>query len=818
MFKNIFKTAIRSFWKTKTISLINVLGLSLGIAICIIIALFLFNELSFDKHHANADRIYRIKSDIIFGGNNFKMIQCPAPMAEALPLEFPEVEAAVHFRSQGSFLVKRLDENIKEHNVIYAGKDFFKIFTVPVLEGNPEGALEEPNTMAISKKTADKFFPNESAVGKSLILDNKNDYKITAVYEDMPENSHFHFDLILATAGLEEAQSTFWLSNNFPTYVLLHEGADPSAVDEKLKQLIQTHVAPALSQVLGDDFTMENFQSSGNKIAYSLQPMLDIHLHSNLQGEFEPNFSISYIYMFSAVAVFILLIACINFMNLSTARSSSRAKEVGVRKALGSGKRDLMWQFLTETFLMSLFSFVIALLLASLLLPFFNDLAGRTLQIPLTNGLFYLSLLGGALIVGLLAGIYPSFFLSAFEPIKVLKGNLTGGMKSGSVRSTLVVFQFAVSIILIIATVSVFSQLNYIQKKELGFNKNQVIMVEDIYALGEQAQSFKDEIVQSSLVDVGTFSGFLPVSGTWRSDNPWWVEGRDPKQQENLVSIQNWSVDFDYVNTLGMKIIAGRDFSREFPSDSSAVILNETALKNFNLEGDPIGQRIVSFSGNPTEGMSQNDLGYKTIVGIVENFHFESLKENISAVMIFPSSKPQGFASFRFNAKDTKDVIDLVESKWKEIAPGQPFNYSFLDDKFGDMYKAESRMGKVFASFTIIAIFIACLGLFALTAYTAERRRKEIGIRKALGATVGGIVFLLSKEFTKLVLIAFVFAAPLAWYGMSQWLEDYQFRIDLGWEIFLFSALGVLLVAWGVMGVQSIRAAMTNPVDSLKSE
>lgn len=644
MFKNIFKTAIRSFWKTKTISLINVLGLSLGIAICIIIALFLFNELSYDKHHAHAGRIYRIKSEIIFGGNNFNMIQCPAPMAEALPLEFPEVEAAVHFRQQGSFLVKRLDENIRENNVIYAGKDFFKIFTVPVLEGNPEDALEEPNTMAISKKTADKFFPNESAVGKSLTLDNKTDYKITAVYEDMPENSHFHFDLILATAGLEEAQSTFWLSNNFPTYILLHEGADPSAVDEKLKQLIQTHVAPALSQVLGDDFTMENFQSSGNKIAYSLQPMLDIHLQSNLQGEFEPNFSISYIYMFSAVAVFILLIACINFMNLSTARSSSRAKEVGVRKALGSGKSDLMWQFLCETFLMSLFSFVIALLLASLLLPFFNDLAGRKLEFPITNGLFYLSLLGGALLVGLLAGIYPSFFLSAFEPIKVLKGNLTGGMKSGSVRSTLVVFQFAVSIILIIATVSVFSQLNYIQKKELGFNKNQVIMVEDIYALGDQAQSFKDEIMQSSMVDVGTFSGFLPVSGTWRSDNPWWVEGRDPKQQENLVSIQNWSVDFDYVNALGMKIITGRDFSSDYPSDSNAVILNETALKNFNLEEDPIGQRIVTFSGNPSEGFDQNDLEYKTIVGIVENFHFESLKENISAVMIFPSKRPQGFA------------------------------------------------------------------------------------------------------------------------------------------------------------------------------
>ena len=819
MLKNILITAFRSFWKTKTISSINVLGLSLGVALCIIISLFLVNELSYDRHFAHSDRIYRVTSEIIFGGKHMNMTYVPAPMADALPSEFPEVEAAVHFRQRGSFLVKKGEEdNIKEHDVVYAGKDFFKVFDLPVLEGQAETALQEPNTMAISKAMAVKYFPGEEAVGKILRLDNRTDFKVTAVYEDLAANSHFHFDLILAAAGLEEAQSPFWLSNNFQTYLLLREGADPKALDGKLKHLTRTHVAPALAQVLGSDFTLENFQATGNKIEYALQPLLDIHLLSELEGEFDPNFNISYIYMFSSVAVFILLLACINFMNLSTARSSTRAKEVGVRKALGSGKANLRWQFLTETFLLSAMSFVVAVFIASLLLPFFNDLSGRSLAVPFASVWFYGSLLVGAMIVGLLAGVYPSFFLSAFEPIKVLKGNLSGGLGSGTVRSSLVVFQFAVSIILIIATVAVYSQLSYIQEKDLGFNKEQVIMVEDIYTLGAQAQSFKDAIVQNSLVEKGTFSGYLPVSGTWRNDNPWWSEGKDPKQQENLVSLQNWTVDFDYISTLGMKIIEGRDFSVDFPSDSNAVILNETAVHNFGFEGNPLGQRIATFDGNPTDGFDQNKLEFKTVVGIVGNFHFESLKENIGPVMMFPSNRPQGLASFRFSAANTKNVVDLVESKWKEIAPGQPFNYSFLDEKFGEMYKAETRVGKVFAAFTVFAIFIACLGLFALTAFTAEQRKKEIGIRKALGASVTGIVYLLSSEFTKLVLIAFVLAVPLAWYGMSQWLNDYQYRIDLGWEIFGFSALAVLLVAWIVMGFQSIRAATSNPVDSLRSE
>lgn len=818
MIRNYLTIALRNLRKHKFYSFINILGLSVGVAVCLIISLFVVNELSYDKHHENAQRIYRIKSDIIFGGNHWNMTFAPAPMAAALPLEFPEVEAAVHFRQRGSYLVKREADNIKENNVIWAGKDFFKIFTVPILEGNPEGVLDKPNTMAISQKMAKKFFPDESALDQSLMLDNQWPFKITAVFEDMPVNSHFHFDLILSIEGLDEAKNPFWLSNNFQTYLLLQEGADPKALEAKFPHMVQTHITPALQQVMGDDFTMEQFTSTGNKIEYSLQPLLDIHLKSDLYGEFEPNFSITYVYMFVAIALFILFIACINFMNLSTARSANRAKEVGIRKVMGSYRTHLVRQFLTESVLLSILSFSIALGLAYLLLPLFNDLSGRALTIPFDSLAFYVVLLLAALFTGVLAGVYPSFFLSAFKPVNVLKGNIALGMKSGFIRSSLVVFQFAISIILIIATVAVFSQLNFIQNKKIGFNKEQLIMVEDAYALGAQRQAYKNEILNNSMIVSGTFSGFLPVSGTWRSDNPWWAEGKDPRQQENLVSIQNWSVDYDYIKTLGMNIKEGRDLSVEFPSDSSAVILNETAVRNFNFDGDPIGKKIVTFGGEDSSDLSPDKLEYRTVVGVVENFHYESLKENIGALMIFLNKRPQGYLTLRFQSQDTKAVIELLESKWKEMAPDQPFTYSFLDDNFGKMYAAETRLGKVFAVFAAFAIIIACLGLFALTAFTAEQRTKEIGIRKVLGASVGSIVILLSKEFTRLVFISFVLAAPVAWWAVNKWLEDYQYKIQLGWMIFVLAGAAAFAIAWLTMGFQSVKAAVENPVKSLRSE
>ncbi len=817
MIRNYLTIAMRNLRKHTFYSFINIFGLSVGVAVCMIIVFFVIHELSYDRHHEHADRIYRIKSEIIFGGNHYNMTYAPAPMAGTLPLEFPEVEAAVHFRERGSYLVKRETENIKEKNVIWAGKDFFKIFTVPMLEGSAEKALEEPNTMAISKRTAEKFFPGESAVGQTLMLDNRWNFKITGVYEDMPANSHFHFDLILSIEGLSEAKTTTWLSNNFQTYLLLRKDANPKLVEEKLMALVMDRVAPQITQILGGDFTMEKFLESGNKIEYSLQPLTDIHLKSDLTGEFEPNFNITYIYLFTAIALFILIIACINFMNLSTARSTNRAKEVGVRKVMGSFRSHLIRQFLTESILLSFLSFIIAIGIAFLLLPVFNDLAGRQLSIPFQSGELYLVLTGGAIVTGLLAGLYPSFFLSAFKPVNVLKGNISLGMKSGLIRSSLVVFQFAISIILIISTLAVFNQLNFIQTKKIGFNKDQVIMVDDSHALGKNLLTYKNEILNNSMIVSGTLSGFLPISGTWRNDNPWWAEGKNPSQHENMVSIQNWSVDFDYIKTLGMSIKEGRDFSVDFPSDSTAVILNETAVGLFGFDGSPIGKNILTFEGDES-GVNPDETESLTVIGVVENFHFESLRENIGAVMLFLSKQPRGYISFRFQSQDTKSVIELLESKWKEMAPDQPFTYSFLDERFGNMYAAETRLGKIFAIFAGFAIIIACLGLFALTAFTAEQRTKEIGIRKVLGASVSSVVVLLSKEFSKLVLISFVLASPIAWWVVNKWLEDYQYKVELNWTVFASAGLAAFLIAGLTMSYQSIRAAMSNPINSLRSE
>jgi putative ABC transport system permease protein len=812
MLRNYFLTAYRNLMKYRFYTFINVAGLAIGLASCMIILLYVINETSYDKHYADNHRLYRVNSEIKFGPNHLIMAVCPAPAAETLARDFPEVEFSARFFDTGTTIFKHGDEAFKETATIFADSGIFKIFPMHFLAGDPDKALTSPNTMVISRKAADKYFPEGNALGNSLRTNRNEEWKITGVIEDMPSTGHFRFDFLLSLVTIDYNRDQNWLSNNFNTYVKLREGADPRALEAKFPKMVDTYAGPQARAALGNDFTMEKFRATGNKLEYTLIPVTDIHLHSDRGAELGANSDVTYVYLFSAIALFILVIACINFMNLSTARSASRAREVGIRKVMGSFRSHLVRQFLLESILISVIAILLAVGIAWLIVPSFNDLARKELVLPLLETRFWLIAMMGALIVGCLAGLYPAFFLSAFKPVSVLKGQLSSGSRSGLIRGALVVFQFWISIILVVGTIAVSRQLTFIQTKKVGFNKDQVIVVRDANAMGNQIRSFKDEVLKDNRITSGTISGFLPVEGFNRSDNAHWPEGKEPTA-ENLVSLQVWRVDHDYVKTLGMNIIQGRDFSPEFPSDSGAVILNQAAVQLFGLGDDPIGKKITTFGDTP----KPEDAVNYPVIGVVENFHFESMRNSIGALALF-LRRDQGSISFRFNGSNVKDVVDVIEAKWKQMLPGIPFAYEFLDEDFTRMYAAEQRLGNVFAIFAGLAIVIACLGLFALTAFTAEQRTKEIGIRKVLGASVTGIVLLLSSQFGKLILIAFVLAVPVAWYAIKWWLEDFTYKTEIGMTVYAIAGLSAFAIAWLTMSFQSIKAAISNPVNSLRSE
>ncbi len=823
MIRNYIILAIRNLKKHRFYSFINIAGLATGIAACLIIALFVIHELSYDRYNVNASRIFRINSEIKFAGNHVMVASVGAPMAEILTQNYPEVESYNRFKDWGPRYVRRngSTDRFREPDVIWSDKSFFSIFTVNVLSGSPATALQEPNSIAISQTMAEKYFPGEDALGKSLILDEDNDCKVTAVFEDIPVTSHFHFHFILSMAGLEEARSVNLLGGaDLQTYLLLHQPGDREALEKKFPEFIDKYIGPQMAGVLGADFTMTKFRSTGNMFEYSLMPLTDIHLYSDLLGEFERNGSITYVFLFSTIGIFILVIACINFMNLSTARSSNRAKEVGIRKVLGSLRTHLVRQFLMEAFLLSVISFLLATGLAWIILPVFNDLAQIQISLPLNDLSFYGILLSASMVVGLLAGLYPSFFLSAFKPINVLKGHITLGMKSGIIRSSLVVFQFVISIFLIIATLTIQKQLGYIQNKKLGFEKDQVLVVNEASALGNKIESFKEDLCKNSFILSGTISSYLPVAGTWRSNDTFWGEGTQPtpENMEGFVHVQKWKIDCDYIKTLGITLKTGRGFMPGSPADSTAVILNESAVKQFDFGDNPLGKTISHFNGENQDGsVDPKNIKTWTVIGVVEDFHFESFKQTIAPLGFFLSPSNAN-VSFRFEATNTQEVIKTIEKSWKELAPGQPFKYSFLNDDFGRMYSSEQRLGKMFAIFGGLAILIACLGLFGLSAFTAEQRTKEIGIRKVLGATVIGIVVLLSKEFGKLILFAFLLTLPLAWYAVHWWLGNYAYKVEIGFMVYVAAGALALIISWLTMGYQSIKAASANPASSLRSE
>ena len=809
MFKNYFKVALRNLWKNKTYSFINILGLAIGLCCFLLIAMYVFDELTYDRYNKNADRIYRISSDIKFGGGNLHIVQTSDMMGQVLKKDYPEVEEYTRIYSNtGSKLIKKGNEYIKEFNVPHVDSTFFTVFTLPAIEGDTKTALDEPNTVVLTESTAQKYFGTTHIIGKTIETNDKGStlYKVTAVVKDVPKNSHFNFDFFFSMKNVEYQWGTF-TSHNFHTYLLLKPGADYKALENKFGQFIEKYVVPEAKQYMQIN-SIEDFKKAGNSIEYSLMPLTKLHLYSDRSYELGTPGNIQYVYIFSAVALFILLIACINFMNLTTARSANRAKEVGIRKVLGTERKKLMTQFLTESSLMAWLSLILGVIAAYFVLPLFNTVANKSMSLDvLFSPLVLPILIALPFIVGLLAGSYPAFYLSSFRPIEVLKGKLKSGSKHGGLRSLLVVFQFTTSIILIIGTIVIYKQLHYIQTKNLGFNKEQVLVVNDAYALKKNIEPFKNEILQMPGVVNGTLSSFLPVSNSSRNDNSYSKEA--VMDSKNGINMQTWTIDDSYLNTMGMTLSKGRNFSKEFGTDSMATIINETTEK-FLGYADPIGKKLYTFS-NPTQPVAY------TIIGVVKNFNYESLRQTVGP-LTFLYGKSTGFASFKVRSENIPSLIKSIEVKWKSMAPGIPFSYRFMDESFSRMYLSEQRVGKIAMIFSILAILIACLGLFGLATFIAEQRTKEIGIRKVLGASVNGIVQLLSKDFVRLVLIAFVIAAPFAWWAMNKWLQDFAYRVDVSWWIFLLSAGIALFIALATVSFQAIKAALTNPVKNLRTE
>lgn len=810
MIKNYFKIAWRNLIKNRMFTALNIIGLSFGLAGFMLIATYVFDELRYDRFHEQADRIVRVNAHIHFGESKMDMARTSDVMGPILRDEYTEVEEFTRlYTSGGNKLIKKNNRWINEANVAHADSTFFRVFSYIPIHGNLSQALSAPHTVVLSRSAAERYFNSVDVVGKTLETDDAGNttYQVTAVIEDMPEHAHFHYDFLFS---MENAPYSNWgmaLSHNFTTYLLLRNPADRPLLETHLNEYVHRHCLPAAKEFM-DVSSMEAFRTQGNVFYYDVTPIADIHLHSNLGGELRASGSIEYVYIFGAISLFILLIACVNFMNLSTARSANRAKDVGVHKVLGSSRSAVASQFLAESLLLSLGSVILAITLIVFALPFFNELSGKMFRLADIINFRTLPLIGLlTLLVGLIAGYYPATYLSSFNPLQVLKAGTGVTSRKSTFRSGLVIFQFTTSIILIISSFIISTQLQYMQQKKLGYERDNMLLIDDYYTLGKQAKAFREEVLTIPGVKMGTISGFLPVSGSSRSDNPYSKE--TVLSPNNTVSLQTWDVDEHYLSTFNLELTAGRNFTAGRPADSSAVILNEIAARHFGFGEEAVGKQIHFQFGH--------DLHAYTIIGVVKDFNFESLRNPVTPLGFFLGYNPTQ-AAFKLEAADLPKLLTRIEAVWDRMAPGFSFSYRFMDDAFDNMYRTERRMSRLSLIFAAIATGIACLGLFGLAAFMAEQRSKEIGIRKVLGSSVSGIVAMLCRDFVKLVFFAILLATPVAWWAMNKWLEDFTYRIPVPWWIFVLTGLLAIAIALLTVSMQAVRAARTNPVDSLRDE
>jgi predicted permease len=790
MIKNYFKIAFRNIIHHKAFATINIAGLAIGMACSIFIFLWVTNELSYDRFHKNANEIYRITAD---AGDFNAAVNC-AGMPSELKAKIPAVKNFVRISHPSSTVFETSNRKFEEKQVFYADSTFLQVFSFTLLKGNRETALMRPDALVITEEMAKKYFGGNDAIGKTLKKNNGDNVIITGILANIPSNSHLQFDFILPLSAIAQSNNDLktntWTNFNYYSYLLLDENfkattASIQGLDKQINKIYKEHV-----------------KESQLKIDFNLQPLTSIHLHSNYQVDLPGHGNVQYVNIFFVVALFILAIACINFMNLATARSARRAKEVGLRKVVGADRKQLIGQFLGESLLISSLALVIAIGLVWLLLPAFNSLAGKKLAIDLLNLKMILSLAGIALLTGLISGSYPALFLSGFRPIQVLKGNLKNMGGNLIFRNGLVVLQFVVSIVLLAGTAIVYKQLTFIKNMNLGFDKSNVLYLPMSGEMWSKQQALKAELKKNPLTENYTIANDLPTNLTSGTVDVQW-EGKDPKSQ---IVFPTLFVDEKFFDVFQMKLLSGRGFSTEFKTDTNNFILNEKAVQVMGMKvSEAVGKQLSMWDMKGT------------IIGVVKDFNYKPIQNPIEP-MIIGLNRWGGIAVVRTQPGKTEATIKALEKISADLNPAYPFSYGFLDQDLANLYQGEERMGQLFNLFAILAIFISCMGLYGLSAFMAEQRTKEIGVRKVLGSSVLNVVFLLSKRFTTLILIAVIIAVPIAWFAIDSWLKSFAYRVNADWIIFLIASLAALVIAWITVSYESIKAAIANPVKSLRTE
>ena len=808
MLKNFFSNALRNMKKQRGYVILNVSGLAIGLTSFLFITLYVIHELSYDRFHQNYENIYRLKVVGRMAGGELDQAVTAAPMAQAMINDYPEVLKATRVTRMGEWLIKYGDNRFNEDGVLFADSSFFSVFDFRLLKGDPETALARPRSVILTEEYAKKYFGDQDPMDKQISFEADTIvYTVTGVVQDVPDNSHIKFDMLASLSSYPgQANNQFWINHNFYTYIVVKDGTDKDVLEEKFQGMVKKYVGPQITEALG--ISVEDFLNAGNAFSYVMEPLKDLHLRGATQYGLEPLGSVSTVYIFAIVALLILIIAIINYINLATARSATRAKEVGVRKVAGANKRGLVFQFLGELVLIVAVAALIAVILVYALTPSFNHLIGKELSGGiLDNPAGILSLLVLVLLVGVSSGAYPAFVLASFNPIEVLKGTLNPGSMSKNMRGVLVVIQFTISIVIIIGSIIVYRQLNYVTKKDIGFNKENLIVIRRSDSFFRQREAFRDQLLQIPGVENVGFSRAVP--GTTFNNNAFLLDD-DP--DKNTYLINQTQVSFDFAQTLGVELAAGRFFSREYGEDSTAILINEAAVKSLGLT-DPVGKYILQPQG-PQQFQKLK------IIGVMKDFNIASMHIPIEPVCFTVLGNFGGdqFATVRLSGNDVPGTLQTIEQKWQTFTANQPFQYEFFTDSWNNLYSSEMKTGKIFILFSVLAIFIACLGLLGLITYITNKRTREIGIRKTYGASAQVVLRLLSREVVYLILISALFAYPVAYFGSKYWLEGFASKVKVSPLIYIIATLAALLIGWLSILYQTKKAANYSPADALRLE